>query len=125
MGDTPFLGDRDGVRTPMQWSADRNAGFSGADYVDLYLPPIEHRFFAYDIVNVDEQRKMRSSLLNWMRWIIRVRRSPPAFARREIAFPAPAHKKMPAYPRIYEGGNLLWFVNLCEPAEGAGLHPPD
>ena len=67
MGDNPFLGDRDGVRTPMQWSADRNAGFSCADYVDLYLPPIEHRFFAYDIVNVDEQRKMRSSLLNWMR----------------------------------------------------------
>ena len=64
MGDNPFLGDRDGVRTPMQWSSDRNAGFSGADYVDLYLPPIEHRFFAYDIVNVAEQRKMRSSL-NW------------------------------------------------------------
>ena len=100
MGDNPFLGDRDGVRTPMQWSADRNAGFSKADYVDLYLPPIEHRFFAYDIVNVDEQRKMRSSLLNWTRWIIRVRRSHPAFARGDIAFLAPANPRILAYLRI-------------------------
>ena len=121
MGDNPFLGDRDGVRTPMQWSADRNAGFSGADYVDLYLPPIEHRFFAYDIVNVDEQRKMRSSLLNWMRWIVRVRRSHPAFARGDIAFLAPANKKMLAYLRIYEGEILLCVVNLCETAQAAEL----
>ena len=121
MGDNPFLGDRDGVRTPMQWSADRNAGFSGADYVDLYLPPIEHRFFAYDIVNVDEQRKMRSSLLNWMRWIVRVRRSHPAFARGDIAFLAPANKKMLAYLRSYEGEILLCVVNLCETAQAAEL----
>jgi maltose alpha-D-glucosyltransferase/alpha-amylase len=121
MGDNPFLGDRDGVRTPMQWSADRNAGFSGADYVDLYLPPIEHRFFSYDIVNVDEQRKMRSSLLNWMRWIVRVRRSHPAFARGDIAFLAPADKKMLAYLRIYQGEILLCVVNLCETAQAVEL----
>ena len=121
MGDNPFLGDRDGVRTPMQWSADCNAGFSGADYVDLYLPPIEHRFFAYDIVNVDEQRKMRSSLLNWMRWIIKVRRSHPAFARGEITFLAPANKKVLAYLRSYEGETLLCVINLSETAQAAEL----
>jgi maltose alpha-D-glucosyltransferase/alpha-amylase len=121
MGDNPFLGDRDGVRTPMQWSSDRNAGFSDADYVDLYLPPIEHRFFAYDIVNVAEQRKMRSSLLNWMRWIIKVRRSHPAFARGDIAFLRPANKKVLAYLRRHNAEILLCVVNLCETAQAAEL----
>ena len=121
MGDNPFLGDRDGVRTPMQWSADRNAGFSKADYVDLYLPPIEHRFFGYDLVNVDEQRKMRASLLNWMRWVIKVRQSHPAFARGEIAFLAPANQKMLAYLRILDEEILLCAVNLSETAQAAEL----
>jgi trehalose synthase len=121
MGDNPFLGDRDGVRTPMQWSADRNAGFSTADYVDLYLPPVEHRFFGYDLVNVDEQRKMRSSLLNWMRWIIRVRQSHPAFARGEICFLQPPNEKVLAYLRTYEEEALLCVANLCETAQGTEL----
>ena len=121
MGDNPFLGDRDGVRTPMQWSADRNAGFSTADYVDLYLPPIEHRFFSYDLVNVNEQRKMRSSLLNWMRWIIRVRQSHPAFARGDIAFLRPRNEKVLAYIRTYGDEVLLCAANFCETAQGAEL----
>ena len=121
MGDNPFLGDRDGVRTPMQWSADRNAGFSQADYVDLYLPPIEHRFFSYDIVNVDEQRKMRASLLNWMRWIINVRRAHPAFARGRIAFLAPANRKILAYVRSDDDETLLCVANLSETAQAAEL----
>jgi trehalose synthase len=125
MGDNPFLGDRDGVRTPMQWSADRNAGFSQADYVDLYLPPIEHRFFSYDIVNVDEQRKMRASLLNWMRWIIRVRRAHPAFARGRIAFLAPANRKILAYLRSHEDEILLCVANLSETAQAAELDLPE
>jgi len=121
MGDNPFLGDRDGVRTPMQWAADRNAGFSKADYVDLYLPPIEHRFFGYDIVNVEEQRKMRSSLLNWTRWIISVRRSHPAFARGDIRFLAPANPKILAYLRTLDGEVLLCVANLSETAQAAEL----
>ncbi|MBV9583414.1 MAG: maltose alpha-D-glucosyltransferase [Alphaproteobacteria bacterium] len=121
MGDNPFLGDRDGVRTPMQWAADRNAGFSKADYVDLYLPPIEHRFFGYDLVNVDEQRKMRASLLNWMRWVVKVRQSHPAFAGGEIAFLAPANQKMLAYLRILDEEILLCAVNLSETAQAAEL----
>src|SRR6188768_2249082 len=79
MGDNPFLGDRDGVRTPMQWSGDRNAGFSRAERVALYLPPIEDPLFGYEGVNVELQRSMRASLLNWMRWMIRARRAHPAF----------------------------------------------
>jgi len=109
------------VRTPMQWAADRNAGFSKADYVDLYLPPIEHRFFAYDIVNVEEQRKMRSSLLNWTRWIISVRRSHPAFARGAIAFLAPANPKILAYLRTLDDEILLCVANLSETAQAAEL----
>ena len=73
MGDNPFLGDRDGVRTPMQWSSDRNAGFSQADPVALYLPPVADPQFGYQAVNVEQQRRTRSSLLNWMRWVLRVR----------------------------------------------------
>ena len=121
MGDNPFLGDRDGVRTPMPWSADRNAGFSTADFVDLYLPPVEHRFFGYDLVNVAEQRKMRSSLLNWMRWIIRVRRSHPAFARGDIVFLRPANAKVLAYLRSLDDEVILCAANLCETAQAAEL----
>jgi maltose alpha-D-glucosyltransferase/alpha-amylase len=121
MGDNPFLGDRDGVRTPMQWSPDRNAGFSTADYVDLYLPPIEHRFYGYDLVNVAEQRKMRSSLLNWTRWMIRVRQSHPAFARGDIAFLQPTNQKVLAYVRRHGEEVLLCVVNLCETAQAAQL----
>jgi trehalose synthase len=121
MGDNPFLGDRDGVRTPMQWSPNRNGGFSNADYVDLYLPPIEHRLFSYDIVNVEEQRKQCSSLLNWMRWIIRVRRSHPAFARGDIEFLRPANTKVLPYLRSYRDEVLLCVANLCETAQAAEL----
>ena len=121
MGDNPFLGDRDGVRTPMQWSPSRNAGFSTADYVDLYLPPIEHRHFGYDIINVEEQRKLRSSLLNWTRWIIRVRQSHPAFARGDIGFIRPANAKVLAYFRSLDDEVILCVVNLCETAQAAEL----
>jgi maltose alpha-D-glucosyltransferase/alpha-amylase len=121
MGDNPFLGDRDGVRTPMQWSPNRNAGFSDADYVDLYLPPIEHRLFSYDIVNVEEQRKLRASLLNWMRWIIRVRHSHPAFARGEIEFLRPANTKVLGYLRTLGDEIILCVCNLCETAQAAQL----
>jgi maltose alpha-D-glucosyltransferase/alpha-amylase len=121
MGDNPFLGDRDGVRTPMQWSADRNAGFSRADEVALYLPPIHDRQFGYDAVNVEQQRKVRSSLLNWMRWIIRVRRAHPAFGRGAITFLRPANGKLLAYLRRDDSEVLLCVANLCETAQAAEL----
>ena len=70
MGDNFFLGDRNGVRTPMQWSPDRNAGFSRADPQRLYLPPIMDPVYGYGAVNVEAQLRERASLLNWMRRVL-------------------------------------------------------
>jgi maltose alpha-D-glucosyltransferase/alpha-amylase len=121
MGDNPFLGDRDGVRTPMQWSADRNAGFSRADRVALYLPPIEDRLFGYEGVNVELQREMRSSLLNWMRWVIRVRQSHPALSQGDIGFLRPRNAKLLAYTRQCAAETVLCVANLCETAQATEL----
>jgi maltose alpha-D-glucosyltransferase/alpha-amylase len=121
MGDNPFLGDRDGVRTPMQWSGDRNAGFSRADEVALYLPPIGDHRFGYEAANVEQQRTLRSSLLNWMRWIIRVRRAHPAFGHGDIVFLRPENGKLLAYLRRSETEVLLCVANLCETAQAAEL----
>src|SRR3989337_84893 len=68
MGDNIYLGDRKGVRTPMQWSGDRNAGFSRCDPDQLYLPPIENPLYHYAAINVDAQERRPASLLNWMKW---------------------------------------------------------
>jgi maltose alpha-D-glucosyltransferase/alpha-amylase len=119
MGDNPFLGDRDGVRTPMQWSADRNAGFSRADTVALYLPPIVDPLFGHEAVNVEVQRQIRSSLLNWMRWIIRVRNAHQAFGRGDIVFLASANDKLLAYTRRYRDEIILCVTNLSETAQAA------
>ncbi len=121
MGDNPFLGDRDGVRTPMQWSADRNAGFSRADEVAVYLPPISDHRFGYEAVNVEQQRQLRSSLLNWMRWIIRVRRGHPAFGGGDIVFLRSENDKLLVYLRRDETEVLLWVANLCETAQAAEI----
>jgi maltose alpha-D-glucosyltransferase/alpha-amylase len=121
MGDNPFLGDRDGVRTPMQWSGDRNAGFSRAERVALYLPPIEDPLFGYEGVNVELQRSMRASLLNWMRWMIRARRAHPAFGSGDITFLRPANARMLAYLRHDDAEVILCVVNLCETAQATQL----
>ena len=121
MGDNPFLGDRDGVRTPMQWSGDRNAGFSRAERVALYLPPIEDPLFGYEGVNVELQRSMRASLLNWMRWMVRARRLHRAFGSGEIAFLRCANTKMLAYLRRDENELILCIANLCETAQATQL----
>src|SRR5215510_7557303 len=79
MGDNIFLGDRDGVRTPMQWTSDRNGGFSRADPQRLYLPPIQDPIYGFEAVNVEAQARETSSLLNWTRRMLTVRRSSQAF----------------------------------------------
>jgi maltose alpha-D-glucosyltransferase/alpha-amylase len=81
MGDNIFLGDRDAVRTPMQWTGDRNAGFSRAEPARLYLPPIMDRVYGYEAVNVEAQGRSAGSLLNWMKRIIAVRKAHRAFGR--------------------------------------------
>jgi maltose alpha-D-glucosyltransferase/alpha-amylase len=86
MGDNIYLGDRDGVRTPMQWNADRNAGFSRADFAQLYLPPLMDPVYGYQAVNVEAQQRSESSMLHWLRRFIAVRRRHPVFG--EGAFEA-------------------------------------
>jgi len=79
MGDNVYLGDRDGVRTPMQWSPDRNAGFSSADFAQLYLPPLMDPVYGYQSVNVEAQVRNPSSFLHWVRRMLHVRRQHPVF----------------------------------------------
>ena len=79
MGDNIYLGDRDGVRTPMQWAPDRNGGFSRADFAQLYLPPLMDPVYGYQAVNVEAQMRNPSSLLHWMRSMLEVRRAHPVF----------------------------------------------
>jgi len=79
MGDNIYLGDRDGVRTPMQWAPDRNGGFSRADFAQLYLPPLMDPVYGFQAVNVEAQMRNPSSLLHWMRRMLEVRRQHPVF----------------------------------------------
>ena len=95
MGDNIYLGDRNGVRTPMQWSPDRNAGFSKADPQRLYLPPIMDPIYGYEAVNVEAQQREPASLLNWMKRLIAVRRSSQAFGRGQVEMLLPGNRKIP------------------------------
>ena len=79
MGDNVYLGDRDGVRTPMQWTGDRNAGFSRADFAQLYLPPLMDPVYGYQAVNVEAQLRTPTSLLRWLRRFIELRKQHPVF----------------------------------------------
>jgi maltose alpha-D-glucosyltransferase/alpha-amylase len=112
MGDNIYLGDRNGVRTPMQWNADRNAGFSRADPQALYLPLIIDPVYTYQAVNVEAQRRVSSSLLNWMRRIIAVRKRYPVFGRGDLRFLHPSNLAVLAYVRSYQGQCVLVVNNL-------------
>ena len=112
MGDNVFLGDRDGVRTPMQWGPDRNGGFSRSDPARLYLPPIMDAVYGFQSVNVEAQSRSPSSLLNWMKRIIAVRRVHRAFGRGDLKFLYPRNRKVFAYLRSYEDETILCVVNL-------------
>ena len=121
MGDNVYLGDRDGVRTPMQWRPDRNAGFSQADPQRLYLPPIMDPVYGYQAVNVEAQARETSSLLNWMRRMLAARKLHKAFGRGTLTFLKPANRKILAYLREYEDDLLLCVVNLARSAQPVEL----
>ena len=121
MGDNIYLGDRNGVRTPMQWTSDRNAGFSRADPARLYAPPIMDPVYGYQAVNVEAQERSPSSLLNWMTRIIALRRRHRTFGRGTIRFLAPANRKVLAYMREYEGETILCVANLSRHAQPVEL----
>ncbi len=121
MGDNIYLGDRDGVRTPMQWSADRNAGFSRADPQRLYLPPVRDPVYAYEAVNVEAQERTPASLLAWMKRTIAVRRRYPVFGRGTIRFLHPANPHVLAFVREWEGTRVLVACNLSRYSQPAEL----
>jgi len=122
MGDNIYLGDRSGVRTPMQWSADRHAGFSRApEGVPLYSPVIADPVYGYQAVNVEAQRRTPASLLHWMRRLIAVRKGSPVFGRGGIRFLHPANTRVLAHLREHQGETLLFVHNLSGASEPVEL----
>jgi len=117
MGDNVHLGDRNGVRTPMQWNGDRNSGFSRADVHALYAPLVADPVYGYQAVNVEAQQRVPGSLLNWMKRIIRVRKSYPVFGRGSQTFLRPENRRVLAYLREHEGVTILCVANLSRFAQ--------
>ena len=112
MGDNIYLGDRNGVRTPMQWSGDRNAGFSRVNPQRLYAPPILDPEYHYESINVEAQRANPQSLWWWMKRLIATRERYQAFGRGTFEFLYPENRKVLAFLRTYNGENILVVVNL-------------
>ena len=117
MGDNFYLGDRNGCRTPMQWSADRNAGFSKANPQQLYLPITIDPEYHYEAINVENQQKNLSSLLWWMRRVIAMRKNYRAFSRGSLEFLFPENSKVLAFLRRTEDETILVVVNLSRFAQ--------
>jgi len=121
MGDNIYLGDRNGVRTPMQWSPDRNAGFSRADPQRLYLPPIMDAIYGYEAVNVEAQIRDPGSLLNWTKRMLAIRKTSQAFGRGALSFLRPGNGKVLAYLRELKGEAILCVANLSRAAQPVEL----
>ncbi len=121
MGDNIYLGDRNGVRTPMQWSPDRNGGFSRADPERLYCQPVLNPLYSYQAINVEAQDRTPTSLLHWMKRLIDLRRRHPAFGRGSIELLEAANPRVFAYLREHDGDLLLIVANLSRFAQPAAL----
>ncbi len=120
MGDNVYLGDRNGVRTPMQWTPDRNAGFSKADPARLFAPPVMDPVYGYEALNVEAQERAPFSLLNWNKRMIGLRKQHRVFGRGTLEFLASPNRKVLAYVRRYEQTTILCVANLSrtvQPAE--------
>ncbi|AEI67205.1 maltose alpha-D-glucosyltransferase [Corallococcus macrosporus] len=121
MGDNIYLGDRNGVRTPMQWTGDRNAGFSRADYSRLYAPVIADPVYGYQSINVEAQERVKSSLLHWVKRMIRIRQRYPVFSLGNLRFLQTDNRKVLAFIREWEGQTVLVVCNLSRFAQPAVL----
>ncbi len=121
MGDNIHLGDRDGVRTPMQWSPDRNGGFSRADAEQLVLPPIANPLYGYASLNVESQTRDAHSLLNWMRRMLALRSQHQVFGRGTLQFLYPSNRKVFAYLRRDENETILCVANLARSPQAVEL----
>ena len=121
MGDHIYLGDRDGVRTPMQWTPDRNGGFSRADFARLYLPPLMDPVYGYQAVNVEAETRDPSSMLHWMKRMLAVRKQHPVFGTAAIEFLSVDNPSVLAYVRAEQGDQILCVNNLSRFAQPAEL----
>jgi maltose alpha-D-glucosyltransferase/alpha-amylase len=131
MGDNVYLGDRDGVRTPMQWTGDRNGGFSRADFAQLYAPPLMDPVYGYQAVNVEAQLRTPTSFLRWLRRFVALRKEHPVFGLGSYEALHPTNAKIFAHVRRYEEDVVLCVHNLARSAQAveldlshfAGRHP--
>jgi maltose alpha-D-glucosyltransferase/alpha-amylase len=121
MGDNVYLGDRNGVRTPMQWSGDRNAGFSEANRQRLFLPVITDPEYHFEAVNVDAQQANPQSLLWWMKRLIALRKEHVAFGRGSLTFLHPDNRRIVAFVREHEGEQILVVANMSRFVQYADL----
>jgi len=121
MGDNIFLGDRHGVRTPMQWDGGWNAGFSSSDPESLYSALIMNPIYGYQSVNVASQRRLQHSLLSWMRRLLQVRKSTPIFGRGNIEFLYPDNHRVLAFVRQFGEETILAVNNLSASAQAVEL----
>ena len=122
MGDNIYLGDRDGVRTPMQWTGDRNGGFSRADFAQLYLPPLMDPVYGYQAVNVEAQLRTPTSLLRWLHRFIALRKEHPVFALGTLRGAADRRTtRILAHVRRYEDEIVLCVHNLARSAQAVEL----
>jgi maltose alpha-D-glucosyltransferase/alpha-amylase len=121
MGDNILLDDRDGVRTPMQWSKDRNGGFSRIDPARLYLPPLTDHVYGYELLNVDQQRGREGSLLHRLRHLLQTRRQRPVFGRGDFDLLHPDNTAVFAFTRTHEKDTVLCVNNLSHSAQTVRL----
>ena len=121
MGDNVYLGDRDGVRTPMQWTGDRNAGFSRADFAQLYAPPLMDPVDGFQGVNVEAQLRTPTSLLRWLKRFIALRKDHPVFGLGEYIPLEPSNPKIFAHVRAYEDDVVLCVHNVARSAQAVEL----
>src|SRR2546423_7731175 len=121
MGDNIYLGDRDGVRTPMQWTGDRNGGFSRADFARLYAPPLMDPVYGFQAVNVEAQLRISTSLLRWLRRIISLRKEHPVFGFGTYEPIETTNKRIFAHLRRFEDDLVLCVHNLARSAQAVEL----
>src|SRR5215210_4591291 len=121
MGDNVYLGDRDGVRTPMQWTGDRNGGFSRADFAQLYAPPLMDPVYGFQAVNVEAQLRTPTSVLRWLRRLIELRKQHPVFGLGTYEGLVTSNPRVFAHIRTHGDEAVLCVHNLARSAQAVEL----
>jgi maltose alpha-D-glucosyltransferase/alpha-amylase len=121
MGDNVYLGDRDGVRTPMQWTGDRNGGFSKADFAQLYAPPLMDPVYGFQAVNIEAQLRHSTSLLRWMQRFIALRKAHPVFGHGDYRPLKPSNPHVFAHIRCWQDSTVLCVHNVARSAQAVEL----